>query len=287
MFWVGVRYRGIALPDIMQVMRVWFDNRRYQPQKFDYVISGSGVLVRVQFQQEADATSMRLSAGSMTPCSGQRYARPIAAWSELRSNSSGQRRTGRSRRRLQRDAERSRAGLDRRAAGPLSGRADLYLLEIFPERLRPRRRAADRSPAAEPLPCRPPHRCRRRPRCAGPGTRERSRAGLDRDCRRKDQLTGTGAARERLRLSPMQAEHEALAAARSLWRDARCRPDRYRPYRADPTRRFDQRGGTEWPALSFACRDSRSQVDRVVAFVMRNKPSTDFCGYWQRHLGEW
>jgi hypothetical protein len=35
MFWVGVRYRGIALPDIMPVMRVRFDNRRYQPQKFE------------------------------------------------------------------------------------------------------------------------------------------------------------------------------------------------------------------------------------------------------------
>jgi hypothetical protein len=25
-----------------------------------------------------------------------------------------------------------------------------------------------------------------------------------------------------------------------------------------------------------------SQVDRVVALVMKNKPSVDFCGYWQR-----
>ena len=27
-----------------------------------------------------------------------------------------------------------------------------------------------------------------------------------------------------------------------------------------------------------------SQVDRVVALAMRNAPSVDFCGYWQRHL---
>src|ERR1700748_1899380 len=67
MFWVGVRYRRIALPDIMQVMRVWFDNRRYQPQKFDYVISGSGVLVRVQFQQEAHASEFAEAfAGSVS-----------------------------------------------------------------------------------------------------------------------------------------------------------------------------------------------------------------------------
>ena len=25
-----------------------------------------------------------------------------------------------------------------------------------------------------------------------------------------------------------------------------------------------------------------SQVDRIVALAMRNKPSVDFCGYWQR-----
>jgi hypothetical protein len=67
MFWVGVRYRGIALPDIMQVMRVWFDNWRYQPQKFDYVISGSGVLVRAQFQQEAHASEFAEAfAGSVS-----------------------------------------------------------------------------------------------------------------------------------------------------------------------------------------------------------------------------
>src|ERR1700737_1609552 len=27
-----------------------------------------------------------------------------------------------------------------------------------------------------------------------------------------------------------------------------------------------------------------NQVDRVVALAMRNKPSVDFCGYWQRNL---
>ena len=67
MFWVGVRYRGIALTDIMKVMRVWFDNRHYQPQNFEYVISGSGVLVRVQFQQEAQASEFAEAfAGSVS-----------------------------------------------------------------------------------------------------------------------------------------------------------------------------------------------------------------------------
>src|SRR5437868_11765845 len=55
MFWVGVRYRGIALPDIMKVMRLWLDQRKYQPKAFDYVISGTGTLVRMEFEQEAEA----------------------------------------------------------------------------------------------------------------------------------------------------------------------------------------------------------------------------------------
>jgi len=55
MFWVGVRYRGIALPDIMKVMRLWLDQRKCQPKAFDYVISGTGTLVRMEFEHEAEA----------------------------------------------------------------------------------------------------------------------------------------------------------------------------------------------------------------------------------------
>jgi len=105
----------------------------------------------------------------MTPCSGRRCAMSIVA---------------------------GRAGLDRRAAGALPGGAGLHLLEIFPERLCPRRWIAHRSPAAEPVPCRAPGRRRRGPRGAGPGTLERSRAGLDRACRCKGRITAAGAAPE-------------------------------------------------------------------------------------------
>jgi hypothetical protein len=67
MFWVGVRYRGIALAHIMQVMRAWFDSRQYQPQIFDFVISGSGVLVRMRFEQEAQASEFAEAfAGSVS-----------------------------------------------------------------------------------------------------------------------------------------------------------------------------------------------------------------------------
>jgi hypothetical protein len=55
MSWVGVRYRGITLPDIMRVMRIWLDHRQYQPRSFECVISGSGALVGVEFTQEAEA----------------------------------------------------------------------------------------------------------------------------------------------------------------------------------------------------------------------------------------
>jgi hypothetical protein len=94
-----------------------------------------------------------------------------------------------------------RAGLDRRAAGAASRRAHLHLLEIFPERVRPRRRIAHRSPAAEPVPCRPPGRRRRRPRCAGPRTVERSCAGLDRTCGRKHKVATAGSAPDETSIS--------------------------------------------------------------------------------------
>ena len=55
MSWVGVRYRGIALADIMKVMQVWLNQRGIQPADFDFVISGSGTLVRAQFADEAEA----------------------------------------------------------------------------------------------------------------------------------------------------------------------------------------------------------------------------------------
>ena len=67
MFWVGVRYRGIALPDIMNIMRLWLDQRRFHPKIFDYAISGSGTLVCVQFAQEAEATEFAQAfAGSVS-----------------------------------------------------------------------------------------------------------------------------------------------------------------------------------------------------------------------------
>jgi hypothetical protein len=55
MLWVGVRYRGIALPDIIKVMQAWLDGRGYRPHVFEYVISGSGTLVRVQFEHDIEA----------------------------------------------------------------------------------------------------------------------------------------------------------------------------------------------------------------------------------------
>ena len=54
MYWVGVRYRGIALPDIMNIMRIWLDQRRLTPNSFEVEISGSGTLVCVEFTQEAE-----------------------------------------------------------------------------------------------------------------------------------------------------------------------------------------------------------------------------------------
>ena len=55
MLWVGVRYRGIALPDIMKVMQAWLSGRGYRPNTLEYVISGSGTLIRAQFEHEVEA----------------------------------------------------------------------------------------------------------------------------------------------------------------------------------------------------------------------------------------
>jgi hypothetical protein len=55
MLWVAARYRDMPLVDIMRMMREWFDKRRCRPATFEYVISESGVLVRVEFHDRADA----------------------------------------------------------------------------------------------------------------------------------------------------------------------------------------------------------------------------------------
>ena len=68
MFRVGVRYRGIALPDIMKVMRLWLDQRRLQPKTFEYVISGSGTLVRLQFTQEVEAAEFAQAFAGFVSC---------------------------------------------------------------------------------------------------------------------------------------------------------------------------------------------------------------------------
>jgi hypothetical protein len=57
MSWVGVRYRGIALPDIMTLMQAWLDARGYRPNVFEYVISGSGTLVRLRFEDDREAAN--------------------------------------------------------------------------------------------------------------------------------------------------------------------------------------------------------------------------------------
>jgi hypothetical protein len=55
MLWVGVRYSGIALPEIMARMREWLDAQRYQPKIFEYAIAKSGTLIRAQFERAAEA----------------------------------------------------------------------------------------------------------------------------------------------------------------------------------------------------------------------------------------
>jgi hypothetical protein len=55
MLWVAVRYHEVPLIEIMHSMRGWLDKRQCQPATFEYVISESGVLVRVEFREHAQA----------------------------------------------------------------------------------------------------------------------------------------------------------------------------------------------------------------------------------------
>jgi hypothetical protein len=63
--WVGVWYRKIALPEIMQTTRLWLDQRRFQPRIFEYVISGAGTLVRAEFTQDAEAAEFAEAFGGV------------------------------------------------------------------------------------------------------------------------------------------------------------------------------------------------------------------------------
>ena len=65
MSWVGVRYRKIALPDVMKTMRIWLDQRQFETTSFDYLISTSGTLVPVQFARHAEATEFAEAFGGV------------------------------------------------------------------------------------------------------------------------------------------------------------------------------------------------------------------------------
>jgi hypothetical protein len=63
MAWVDVRYRRIALTDIMKTMRLWLDQRQIQPSNVETVISGSGTLVRLEFPEDAEAAEFAEAFG--------------------------------------------------------------------------------------------------------------------------------------------------------------------------------------------------------------------------------
>ena len=63
MAWVGVRYRRIALPDIMKTMRLWLHQRQIRPSNVETVISGSGTLVRLEFPADAEAAEFAEAFG--------------------------------------------------------------------------------------------------------------------------------------------------------------------------------------------------------------------------------
>jgi hypothetical protein len=44
-------------------MRIWLDQQQFEPKGFDYVISGSGTLVRVEFAKDAEAAEFAEAFG--------------------------------------------------------------------------------------------------------------------------------------------------------------------------------------------------------------------------------
>ncbi len=175
-----------AGPEIHYKLR-WFDRLTGYAQTL--LESGAPAVLAGDFNvMPTDLDVYAPSAGSTTPCSGRRCATPIAAWSSR--------------------AGPTRCGRSTRMSGSTPSRK-------FPSTLSPRRGIAHRSPAAEPVHCRPP--CRRwcRPRCAGPRKVERSRARLDRACRRKHRISAAGTTPEErsIRLTSSCSGHDGLAAA--------------------------------------------------------------------------
>lgn len=63
MSWVGIRYQKIALPDIVKTMRIWLDQKQFEPKALDYVISGTGTLVRVEFPNNSEAAEFAEAFG--------------------------------------------------------------------------------------------------------------------------------------------------------------------------------------------------------------------------------
>jgi hypothetical protein len=63
MSWVAVRYRKIALPDIVKTMRIWLDQKQFEPKALDYVISVTGTLVRVEFPNDTEAAEFAEAFG--------------------------------------------------------------------------------------------------------------------------------------------------------------------------------------------------------------------------------
>jgi hypothetical protein len=69
----------------MKAMRIWLDQRQFEPEPFEYVISGSGTLVRVKLARDAEAAEFAeafdgfvsrdcLSIGGTEENSGERSA---------------------------------------------------------------------------------------------------------------------------------------------------------------------------------------------------------------------
>lgn len=73
MFQVEVRVPDEAvLPERMEKMRTWLDGRRYEPATFRHVFGSGGILFRIDFAVEAEASEFAAAfGGTLTGGSAQ------------------------------------------------------------------------------------------------------------------------------------------------------------------------------------------------------------------------
>jgi len=68
---ITIRVRAVDLAEQMTAMRIWLDEKRFEPSRFKYSEDGNDVLIDVRFEVgvEAAAFSAQFNGGGTHTCS--------------------------------------------------------------------------------------------------------------------------------------------------------------------------------------------------------------------------